>query len=163
MKKVDFEKYGFTDRCGGCSALLRGLHVQPHADHCRKRMERHLEEDIRVENAKVRLEERSRKRKGEGAAKSKKLQDIEEAVMTEVDPNKLKTLFEEYRQEYLREKEVEGGGDEKRRRLEDIENEAMGEEDLEKMDELYSRGRKQAKNPFEKLHRHRRTERHTRP
>ena len=90
-----------------------------------------------MKNAKVRLAERSQRREGEGAVKSEELQHIEEAAMTEEDPDKLKTLFEEYRKEYLSEKKVEGGGDEKRRKLEEIENEAMGEETSEKMDELH--------------------------
>ncbi len=42
--RADFEKYGFLDRCGGCPAITRELHVQPHADHCHRRMEDHLEQ-----------------------------------------------------------------------------------------------------------------------
>ena len=61
LRKADFEKYGFTDRCPGCSAILRGLHVQPHSQACRSRMETHLETDVRVKNAKARLQERARR------------------------------------------------------------------------------------------------------
>ena len=63
-RKADFEKRGFTDRCPGCTAILRGLHVQPHSQACR-RMETKLEKDVRIKNAKVRLQERARTRKKE--------------------------------------------------------------------------------------------------
>jgi hypothetical protein len=56
LRKSDFEKHGYTDRCTGCSALLRGLHVQPHTDACRTRMEEALEGDIRIKSAKIRLQ-----------------------------------------------------------------------------------------------------------
>ena len=39
LTKQDFEKFGFTDRCPGCSAIIRGLRVQPHTETCRRRME----------------------------------------------------------------------------------------------------------------------------
>ena len=35
LRKTDFEKHGFTDRCPGCSAILRGLNTQPHSEQCR--------------------------------------------------------------------------------------------------------------------------------
>ncbi len=67
----------------GCSALLRGLHVQPQADQCRRRVENHFDEDVRVKNAKVRLKEISKRRKDDGAVDSQRLQDIEDAAMIE--------------------------------------------------------------------------------
>ena len=82
-------------------------------DHCRRRMEKLLESDIRVQNAKVRLGEKSKnirenmaEEKGdedEKALKKRRLDDIEEAAMMEQDPEKLSNLFEEYRQEYMQE------------------------------------------------------------
>ena len=78
--------------------------MQPHADHCRKRMETLLEKDIRVQNAKVRLGEKSAKIKdnvaeenGDEKAKALKkgrLDDIEEAAIMEQDLEKLSNLFE---------------------------------------------------------------------
>ena len=62
LRKADFDKHGYTDRCPGCSAILRGLHVQPHTAECRNRMETALSSDIRVKNAKARMEERSARR-----------------------------------------------------------------------------------------------------
>ena len=35
LRKSDFDKHGYTDRCQGCSAILRGLHVQPRTAECR--------------------------------------------------------------------------------------------------------------------------------
>ena len=54
LMKKDFDKFGFTDLCPGCSAIIRGLRVQPRAEHCRRRLQKHLETDLRVKNAKVR-------------------------------------------------------------------------------------------------------------
>ena len=85
LTKKDLDKFGFTDRCPGCSAIIRGLRVQPHAEHCRRRLEKHLETDLRVKNAKVRLSERNRKVREERGQdmdhKRRKLDDIEDAVM----------------------------------------------------------------------------------
>ena len=93
--KTDFEKFGYTDRCGGCSAMLRGIYPQPHAQHCRRRMEKHLEDDVRVKNAKERLKER-KKLQDEGATQCQELKDIEEAAMKEDDLSELGVLFEQY-------------------------------------------------------------------
>ena len=35
----DFEAHGYTDRCPGCSSLLRQMAPQPHSDACRQRMD----------------------------------------------------------------------------------------------------------------------------
>ena len=48
-------------------------------------------------------------------AESRVLKDLEEAAMNEEDPEKLKALCEEHRQEYCKERAAEGEGDEKRR------------------------------------------------
>ncbi len=55
--------------------MLRVLHALPHADHCRRRMEKNLEEDARIKNAKVRMAERSKRRTSEGIA-DKTLEDL---------------------------------------------------------------------------------------
>ena len=60
LRKADFDKHGYTDRCSGCSAILRGLHMQHHAAECRNRMETALSSDIRVKNAKARMKESER-------------------------------------------------------------------------------------------------------
>ena len=57
-------------------------------------METALSSDIRVKNAKARMEERSAKVKGSSnevpdTAKRRKLEDIEDQVMKEEDPTKL--------------------------------------------------------------------------
>ena len=106
LRKADFDKHGYTDRCPGCSAILRGLHVQPHSAECRNRMETALSSDIRVKNAKARMQERSAKMKRSpdevpDTAKRRKLEDIEDQVMKEEDPTKIAELFDRYRAEYL--------------------------------------------------------------
>ena len=66
--------------------MLRGLHVQPHTVECRARMEQVLESDVRIKNAKIRMQERGRKIKkdeadGENSYKKQRLEDIAEAAM----------------------------------------------------------------------------------
>ena len=108
LRRGDFEKYGYTDRCPGCSAMLRGLHGQPHSPACRARMEEALASDIRVKNAKVRLQERGeRMKKGKGGmdeSAKRKLERIEGQALVEEDPQELNKLFEQYRLEYLKAK-----------------------------------------------------------
>ena len=88
-------------------------------------MEKHLEADQRIKNAKVRLEERARKMQHEGISESQGLKDTEEAALGEEDPAKLNKLFEEYREKYLKEREAKNEGEQKRRKLQDIEDELM--------------------------------------
>ena len=106
LRKADFDKHGYTDRCPGCSAILRGLHVQPHTPECRQRLEEVLTSDVRVRNARIRMQERTAKfnandEEPECAAKRRKLEDIENQAMVEKDLEKLAKLFEEYREEYI--------------------------------------------------------------
>ena len=42
--------------------MLRGMHERPHAEHCRRRMEKLLEGDERITRAKARLAAGARKR-----------------------------------------------------------------------------------------------------
>ena len=124
LRRGDFDKHGYTDRCRGCSAILRGLHVQPHSEECRRRMEGLLEQDIRVKNAKVRLQERASKVKdnvdeGRHDDKRRRLQEIEDEAMREEDPGKLNELFEKYRIEYMKDRgdDDEGGKRQKVQKL----------------------------------------------
>jgi hypothetical protein len=68
-----------------------------------------LEKDIRIKNAKARLQERGMKLKAGGGAttddtntKRRRLDDLEDQAMAEEDPEKLKKIFEEYRREYIK-------------------------------------------------------------
>ena len=86
LRKADFDKHGCTDRCPGCSAILRGLHVQPHTPECRQRLEELLTSDARVRNARIRMQERTAKfnanyEEPKSAAKRRKLKDIENQAM----------------------------------------------------------------------------------
>lgn len=141
LRKADFEKYGFTDRCGGCSAILRGLHVQPHTWQCRRRMEKHLEDDLRIKNAKVRLGDKSRRIEKEqeeiDAKRQKRMREIEKAVEKEEDYDKVAMLCDEYKKEYQGGKGENEEREMKRRRLKDIENEAMVEQDAKRAGKLF--------------------------
>ncbi len=64
LRRAAYDQFGFNDRCGGCSALLRGLRVQPHADHCRRHVEKRMGEDARVNK-------REGAAKGEGQQKER--------------------------------------------------------------------------------------------
>jgi hypothetical protein len=68
-----------------------------------------LEKDIRIKNARVRLQERGTKLKASGGGttdndngKRRRLDDFEDQAMKEEDPEKLNKIFEEYRREYIR-------------------------------------------------------------
>ena len=129
LRRADFDKHGYTDRCPGCSALLRGLHVQPHSQVCRDRLETILDKDIRIKNAKARLQERGAKIKANNEttttnddnAKRRRLDDLEDQAMKEEDPEKLNNIFEEYREEYLKARENAKEEDVKRARTEEPE------------------------------------------
>ena len=143
LKKADFDRFGYSDRCGGCSAILRGLHIQPHTSQCRARIEGLLEGDLRVMNAKARFRERTKRVRGERSTtsvkeeKKRKLDEIEQAVEAEEDHEKLAELFEKYRRIY---QDMEVEGDEvqgAKRGLTEIENEAMQTDDSERVKQLY--------------------------
>jgi hypothetical protein len=93
-----FDKHGYTDKCAGCSALPRGLHVQPNLPECRSRKEKLLGTDISVKNAKARLQERGAKVKAndptdDDKTKKRRLDHFEDKAMKEGDPVKLNELF----------------------------------------------------------------------
>jgi hypothetical protein len=109
LRRQDFDRHGYTDRCGGCAAMLRNLKPQPHTSDCRERMEKILATDIRVKNARLRLQERGTKLKAMNTTdddntdttKRRRLDELEQQAMTEDDPDKLNDIFERYRKEYL--------------------------------------------------------------
>ena len=89
-------------------------------------MEKHLEDDLRVRNAKLRLSERSRKLREEQGPevdhKRRKLDDIEDAVMNEDDPQRFAALYEKFQEEYEQFLKVEmDARDAKRRKFDHVE------------------------------------------
>ena len=121
LRRTDFDKHGYTDRCPGCSAILRGLNLQPHSQGCRERMEGLLEKDVRVKNAKVRLQDKARQEKREdiAPAKRRRLAEIEDKAMAEDDPDKLSELFEAYKKEYRASRADHDTGEAKRKKVEE--------------------------------------------
>jgi hypothetical protein len=99
LNKTDFEKFGYTDRCAGCSSILRGMKRQHHSEDCKMRMEKLLQGDARLENSKRRLQEYQTRAAGE--LKRGKLDELEEKAMTETDPEKLKEIYKQYQMEYM--------------------------------------------------------------
>jgi len=57
LKKGDFEKFGYTSRCPGCKAIIRGTRAVNHSDECRARMEKLLEGTDRMDEVKKKSEE----------------------------------------------------------------------------------------------------------
>ena len=47
IEKKDFEEHGYTSRCPGCSAMLKGKTRQRHNEACRNRMEEMLKDTER--------------------------------------------------------------------------------------------------------------------
>ena len=58
--KKDFEQFGYTNRCPGCSSLLRDIHPQPHSEACRLRMDLIMRNHARDASAKHLQESRKR-------------------------------------------------------------------------------------------------------
>ena len=91
LKKKDFENCGYTTKCLGCKALLKGTRAVGHSEECRKRMEKELEGTDKIEKAKARgnqfceevldREDRKRRRGQNGDKKSEE----ETAEMREAD------------------------------------------------------------------------------
>lgn len=86
LAKKDFDNHGYTDRCAGCSSILRGKGLQTHSVMCRKRMEAVLKGDVRLENAKARLQERSKRMEegmegAQGRSTRRTLEEIEGRAM----------------------------------------------------------------------------------
>ena len=61
-------------------------------------------DDVRIKNAKVRLEEQRRKQTDGEGTKRGRLQDLEDETMREENPQWLEELFKLYMEEYNKEK-----------------------------------------------------------
>ena len=54
----DFEEHGYTDRCPGCSSLLRQMAPQPHSEACRLRMDTCMEQASRRAHSQTMVQTR---------------------------------------------------------------------------------------------------------
>ena len=61
----DLEKHGYTERCPGCIAILRGTARQAHTKDCRNRMEEKLKTTEKAMKAKKRVDEYVEKKAAE--------------------------------------------------------------------------------------------------
>ena len=57
IDKKDFEEHGYSARCPGCLAMLRGTTRQSHSQECRNRMEKNIDGTQKAETAKRKLDE----------------------------------------------------------------------------------------------------------
>ena len=101
--------------------MLRNLRPQPQTNDCRDRVEGILSADIRVKNAKARIQERGTKVKTGNLAdnngdqdngKRRRLDELKDQAMMEEDPAKLNDIFEKRRKEcshIVSDPGVEGG------------------------------------------------------
>jgi hypothetical protein len=149
--KTDFEKHGYTDRCPGCSAMLRKMNPQPHSGACRRRMAKVMEGDMRFELAKKRKDEFDIKKeveKEDKPMKRKVLQDLEDQILAEVNPEKLEKMYKEYARMATEEapgKKMQrttplGKEDDKpmkRKVLQDLEDQILAEVNPEKLEKMY--------------------------
>ena len=88
--KADFERHGCTDRCPGCSAMLRNMHTQPHSDACRARMDTCLQQAAKSEFAAT-----LQQTQGPILTRDEVL-DMEESAMASGDPMELEGLAQWY-------------------------------------------------------------------
>ena len=51
---TDLEKHGFTSKCPGCGAILKGKTRQVHSAECRERLQKEMSGDQKVKDAKER-------------------------------------------------------------------------------------------------------------
>ena len=54
ISKDDLLKHGYSAKCPGCKAVLRGTARQGHSEECRKRMEREMSDVEKVVTSKNR-------------------------------------------------------------------------------------------------------------
>ena len=52
IEKKDYEEHGYTSRCPGCSAMLKGKTRQRHNEACRNRMEEMLKDTEKMKKWK---------------------------------------------------------------------------------------------------------------
>ena len=57
IKKEDLDKHGFTSRCWGCRAMMKGTTRQAHSEECRKRMTEAMSNDERVKKSERNIDE----------------------------------------------------------------------------------------------------------
>jgi hypothetical protein len=72
ISKDDLLKHGYSAKCPGCKAILRGTARQGHSEECRKRMAREMSEVEKVVTSKSRREEFMKKCMDEDAENQKK-------------------------------------------------------------------------------------------
>ena len=75
----DLQKHGYSAKCPGCLAILRGTARQGHSAGCRKRIEEEMKGETKIEDAKKRraeftkeateMEERNRRTAASGEAR----------------------------------------------------------------------------------------------
>ena len=53
--KDDLQMHGYTAKCEGCRAVMAGRPQKPHSEECRKRMERLMKENPKMQNAQKRM------------------------------------------------------------------------------------------------------------
>ena len=57
IKKADLEKHGYTARCPGCVAILRGTARQGHSEGCRTRLAHEMRDEKKVRDSQVRFDD----------------------------------------------------------------------------------------------------------
>ena len=72
ITRQDLEAHGYTAKCPGCTAILRGTARQAHSEQCRARMEKDMKEEPKVKAARERADEYITERLQEADAKRRR-------------------------------------------------------------------------------------------
>ena len=127
--KEDFEKYGYSTKCSGCAAMLKGTAHQAHSEACRKRIEVEMKDEVKVKDAKRKMDEFHARLLEDQDADNKKRKKVEDEK-GEKDEDK----YEQWRKkqiiadEYIKEPSAEF---EKWKVMQNIADDLMEDQDME--------------------------------
>ena len=57
IRQADLTKYGYSSKCPGCAAILKGSPRQGHAEECRRRIEGDLKNDSRMKRVSDKMDD----------------------------------------------------------------------------------------------------------
>jgi hypothetical protein len=113
ISKDDLLKHGYSAKCPGCKAILRGTARQGHSEECRKRMAREMSDVEKVVTSKTRREEFMKKCLDEDAENQKKRKMQQEASGVSGEGGSSSSGVK-------RDDKEEAGGDTTKRKVEEI-------------------------------------------
>ena len=136
IKQEDLDKHGYSMKCPGCLAILRGTSRQGHSEGCRNRIEEEMKDEPKVEDAKKRraeftkeateMEDRNRKRTSDAPRSSgmtegemKKTKVEQEAKEKEEEKKRKRDDADQDVEERIRQEVQEEAGEKRKRDKDD--------------------------------------------